>query len=204
MGGLPVFVTLYRDRHLEVVDKPTGVPVIPARDGGGSIAGLTGLRVVHRLDTDTSGVLVLARSLAGQRLLSEAFAERRVEKEYAAVCVGTLADNGTCDVPLGEWKRSRVRIGEGRDARTHWSVAWRHDGRIGVRARPVTGRTHQIRAHLCHLGAPIVGDEAYGGPMAPRLLLHALRIVLPWPGPSDRLELHAPLPDGFGPEGPAR
>ncbi len=193
----PGLVTLYRDRHLEVVDKPTGLPVIPARDGGGSIAGLTGLRVVHRLDTETSGVLVLARSLAGQRLLSAAFAERRVVKEYMAVCVGDLPDSGVCEVPLGEWKRGRVRIGEGRAARTEWEVVWRTGDRLGVRARPVTGRTHQIRAHLCHLGAPILGDEDYGAPAAPRLYLHAARIELPWPSASDRLVITSPIPAGF-------
>jgi tRNA pseudouridine32 synthase/23S rRNA pseudouridine746 synthase len=200
-----MFVTLFRDRHLEVVDKPTGVPVIPARDGGGSIAGMTGLRVVHRLDADTSGVLVLARSLAGQRMLSAAFAERRVHKEYRAVCAPlpghSLADTGTCEVPIGEWKRGRVRLGEGRSAVTRWEVLWRVDGRIGVRLEPLTGRTHQLRAHLCHLGAPIVGDETYGGDHGARLYLHAHRLGLPWPGPDDRLEVTSPLPAGF--EAPA-
>ncbi len=194
-----MWVSLYRDRHLEIVDKPIGVPVVPGRDGGPSIATQTALRVVHRLDVGTSGVLVLARTLAGQRLMSAAFAEGRVEKVYAAVCSGKVADRGTCEVPLGEWKRSRVKIGEGRASRTDWEVRWRDERRIGVTAFPRTGRTHQVRAHLSHAGAPIVGDEDYGGPPSARIWLHAWRLTIPWPGPNDRLELVSPLPEGFDP-----
>lgn len=192
-----MFTALYRDRHVEILDKPAGIPVIPSRAGGASVADETGLRVVHRLDTDTSGCLVMARSLAGQRMLSEAFATGRVEKRYLAVVVGDLPDQGETDVPLGEWKRGRVGIGRGRTARTSWVVRWREGGRAGVEVRPYTGRTHQIRAHLSALGAPIVGDPTYGGPEASRLYLHAWRIVLPWPGPADRLEVTSPAPPGF-------
>ncbi len=141
----------------------------------------------------------MARSLAGQRMISEAFATGRVHKEYLAVVAGDLPDEGEVDLPIGEWKRGRVKIGEGRPARTRFRVRWRAGGRTGVLAIPLTGRTHQIRAHLASLGAPIVGDPTYGGPEADRLYLHAWRIRLPWPGPNDELWAEAPPPPGFDP-----
>jgi tRNA pseudouridine32 synthase / 23S rRNA pseudouridine746 synthase len=192
-----LIVTLYRDRHLEVLEKPAGIPVIPPRQGGPNLAEQLGLMVCHRLDTETSGVLVMARSAAGHRVISQAFAEGRVEKEYAAVVVGDLPDEGESDVPLGAWHRGRVAIGRGKPARTRWTVRWRKDGRAGVLVRPLTGRTHQIRAHLSHAGAPILGDEAYGGPPADRLYLHAWAVRLPWPGPDDKLEIRSALPPAF-------
>ncbi|MFZ5478392.1 MAG: RluA family pseudouridine synthase [Myxococcota bacterium] len=194
-----MIVTLYRDRHLEVLDKPAGIPVVPPRQGGDNLAQMTGFFVCHRLDTETSGVLVMARTAAGHRLLSTAFAEGRVEKEYAAVVAGDLPDEGESTVPLGAWHRGRVAIGRGRPSRTHWKVRWREDGRAGVLVMPITGRTHQIRAHLSERGAPIVGDEAYGGPPSDRLYLHAWAVRIPWPGPGDRLEIRSPLPPGFDP-----
>lgn len=196
-----MFVTLYRDRHIVILDKPAGIPTIPPRAGGPSVTWETGLLVCHRLDTDTSGCLVMARSVAGQRRVSEAFAQGRVQKQYAAVVAGDLPDEGEIDLPIGEWKRGRVSVGQGRDAKTRWRVRWRADGRAGVLAEPLTGRTHQIRAHLSAKGAPILGDPTYGGPPADRLYLHAWRIALPWPGPGDRLEVEAPLPPGFDPPG---
>jgi tRNA pseudouridine32 synthase/23S rRNA pseudouridine746 synthase len=191
---------LYQDRHLVVFDKPAGQHVVPPRAGGPALSTETGLYVCHRLDVGTSGVLVMARSAGGHRRINEAFAERRVEKRYVAVVTApTLPDSGEVDVPLGEWKRSRVVIGKGRDARSRYRVLWRTEGRVGVEVEPVTGRTHQVRAHLAWLGAPILGDEDYGGRPADRIYLHAWRLVLPWPGPADRLELEAPLPPGFTP-----
>lgn len=192
-------MTLYRDADLEIVDKPVGIGVTAGRDDERSLAADRGLLVCHRLDVGTSGVLVLARTPGGQRQISEAFANGDVEKEYLAVCAGPLADDGIIDVPLGEWKRGRVQIGKGRPARTRFEVTERANGRCRVMLRPETGRTHQIRAHLCSVGAPIVGDEDYGGPPAPRILLHALRVVLPWPRPGDRLVVTAPEPPGFHP-----
>lgn len=197
-ASAPDLVVLYQDRHLVVLDKPIGIPVIPARDQGVSLAGLTGNLVCHRLDRETSGVLVMARSAAGQRLMSMAFAEARVEKSYLAVVTGPMPEAATVDVPIGDWKRGRVQIGKGRAAFTTFTRRWTTaDGRSGVLARPTTGRTHQIRAHLCHLGAPILGDIDYGGKPAARLYLHAWRVVLPWPGAQDRLVVEAPVPPGF-------
>jgi RluA family pseudouridine synthase len=195
-----VLVTLYSDRHLAIFDKPAGIPVIPGRDGGASLVAQTGLLVVHRLDADTSGVLVMARTTAGQRMASAAFAQRRVEKTYAAVVAAgaELAAEGVVDLPIGRWHRGRVAVGTGKSALTRWSVRWRTDARAGLTCNPVTGRTHQVRAHLAAAGAPIVGDPMYGGPEGDRLYLHAWRLRLPWPGPADLLEIESPLPAGFG------
>lgn len=190
---------LFQDRHLVVFDKPAGVPVVPTRGGGPSLADETGLLVCHRLDVGTSGVLVMARSAAGHRMVNAAFAERRVDKRYFAVVTGALPDEGVTHLPLGEWKRGRVAIGSGKAAESRWWVRWRADERAGVEVNPITGRTHQVRAHLAAAGAPILGDEDYGGRPAARIHLHAWRLVLPWPGRDDRLELVAPLPPGFAP-----
>ncbi len=194
-----MFTVLYSDRHLVILDKPSGLPVIPGRQGGPSIAGESGLLVCHRLDTETSGVLVLARSAAGHRLVNAAFAEGRVEKTYRAVVDQPLPDAVDVDLAIGEWRRGRVRVGDGKPAWTGFSVVWRDGARVGVEARPRTGRTHQIRAHLAALAAPIVGDEDYGGTPADRIYLHAARIVLPWPQADSRLVVEAPLPPGFAP-----
>ncbi len=185
---------LYQDRHLTVFDKPAGLPTIPSRGGGPSLATETGLLVCHRLDAETTGVIVMARTTAGQRLVSAAFEVRRVEKVYLAVCRGELPDTGVCSVPLGEWRRGRVQIGQGRSAETAWTVRSRARGRLLVEARPRTGRTHQVRAHLAESGAPLLGDEAYGGESGHPLALHAWRLTLPWPGANDRLVLAAAPP----------
>jgi len=190
---------LYQDAHLEVVDKPIGVGTQAGRAGEPGLDDLLGLRVCHRLDVGTSGVLVLARTAHGQRVISAAFEAGAVQKTYLALCQGHLPDEGTVDVPLGEWKRGRVQIGKGRPAVTRFTVVARGGGRVTVLAHPETGRTHQVRAHLCSLGAPIVGDEDYGGPPGPRIFLHALRLVLPWPTASDRLTVESPEPPGFRP-----
>ena len=159
----------------------------------------TGLLVCHRLDRDTSGCLVMASTPAGQRQMSDAFANGRVHKEYLAVVVGHLPSSGEIDLPIGEWKRGRVKIGDGRPARTRYEVRWRAGGRAGVLVTPLTGRTHQIRAHLASIGAPLLGDPTYGGPDADRLYLHAWRVRLPWPGPADELWVEAQVPPGFDP-----
>ena len=188
---------LYEDAHIVVVDKPSGIGVVSGRNDDDALAARLGLLVCHRLDVGTSGALVLARTALGQRTISEAFAEAKVEKTYLALCQGTLPDSGLVEVPLGDWKRGRVQIGRGRNAITRFEVARRNGSRLRVYAFPHTGRTHQIRAHLAWSGAPIVGDEDYGGPPSTRIFLHALRVALPWPSTGDRLEVSAPEPAGF-------
>ncbi len=180
-----------------VVDKPAGLPTEPPRGGGPSVASETGLRVCHRLDTDTTGVLVLARDEEGLRAVNAAFADRVAAKGYLAHVVGPLPETGRCTLPLGDWARGRVAIGRGRPAESRWTVRARHDGHALVEVEPLTGRTHQVRAHLSASGAPIWGDEAYGGPNAASLGLHAWWLVLPWPFRGARLEVLAPPPEGF-------
>lgn len=196
---MTVPVRLYEDEHIAIIDKPVGIGVQSGRDGEAALADQLGLRICHRLDVGTSGVLVLARTAHGQRVISEAFAAGTVLKTYLALCQGVLPDAVLVDVPLGEWKRGRVQIGKGKPARTRLTVEERVGARLRVLAHPETGRTHQVRAHLSQAGAPIVGDEDYGGPPAPRIFLHALRVVLPWPSPADRLTIDAPEPPGFHP-----
>lgn len=193
-----MYPILYQDPSLVVIDKPSGVPVSAPRAGGGNVEAETGLLLVHRLDAETSGALALARTAEAQRRLNAAFQGRDVQKVYRAVCVGRAgAAEGLIDVPLGDWKRGRVIIGRGRSAQTRWRVVWEAGGRVGIEAEPLTGRTHQIRAHLCEIGLPILGDDAYGAPCSSRVWLHALRLGLPWPHVTDRLVVDAPLPDGF-------
>ncbi len=192
-----VLPVLHQDRHLVVLDKPAGLPVVPPRLGGENIAAQTGFLVCHRLDRDTSGVLVMARTTAGQRIISAAFADKHVRKGYLAVCVGGLATEGRSTLPLGDWSRGRVTIGRGRAAETSWTVRESRDERLLVEARPLTGRTHQVRAHLSAAGGAILGDEAYGGPPAPRVALHAWWIELPWPGPGDTLRVVSAPPASF-------
>jgi 23S rRNA pseudouridine1911/1915/1917 synthase len=162
------------------------------------------VRVVHRLDLETSGVVVLAKDGATAELLSAAFRERRVEKVYLALLEGALEDQ-TIDAPIAtDPRRPRARrvSPQGQAAITRVETVRRAHGLSAVIARPHTGRTHQIRVHLAHLGAPIAGDRLYGGPRAlriedrvirlERVLLHAHRLRLPLAG--GWREIEAPIP----------
>lgn len=196
---------IHRDRHLLVVDKPAGVASAPTPQGArGTLPALLaeqlGLArpptVVHRLDRDVSGVLALALSRVGARTLTAAFESRRARKWYRAWVAGAPAPpEGRIEEPLGRdpTRRGRMRVTAGGDpARTDYRVlepasATRSFSELTVRIH--TGRTHQIRVHLAHLGCPILGDRWYGGPRAvtvegtrrpvPRLCLHAERLELP-------------------------
>jgi 23S rRNA-/tRNA-specific pseudouridylate synthase len=194
-----VFTPLYRDRHVCVVDKPAGLPVTLPRNGAPCMETLTGLRAAHRLDAETSGVLVLGASDEGLARAGNLFAQGRARKAYAAVVTprpgASLAETGTCTLPIGDWQRGRVRVGHGRPATTDWRTVGRIGPRCALLVTPRTGRTHQIRAHLDALDAPIDGDEPYGGAPGPRLCLHAWRLELPWDG--GVLTLEAPLPAAF-------
>lgn len=192
------FPVLYRDDHLEIVDKPAGVAVTDGRDARAAdpVIARLGLLLCHRLDVGTSGVLVLARTPHGQRVVSDAFSRGAVRKTYLALVAGTPPDSGLIDLPLGEWKRGRVQIGRGRPARTRYTVVERKGARARLLLWPETGRTHQLRAHLSSIGAPIVGDEDYGGPAASRVYLHASQVALPWPDRGETV-VDAPEPSGF-------
>ncbi len=199
-AGTLLFPVLHRGAGVVVVDKTTGIAVEATRDSERSVQSLTGLLPCHRLDVETSGCLVLAETAAAHRALSAAFAEGRVEKTYLAVVQvrdEAALHQGESRVPLGDWRRGRVQIGTGRAAHTRWKPLWIQGARAGLEIRPLTGRTHQIRAHLCAANLSIEGDPTYGGPAAPRLMLHAFRVRLPATALSQPVEATAPAPPGF-------
>ena len=191
--GVPV---LYADDAIVVVDKPPGLLAVPGRGEAGQDCAATRVQlqfadalVVHRLDQATSGLLVFARGAAVQRWLSQAFAERRVDKRYTAVVAGLLADDsGSIDFPLAaDWPnrpRQQVDAQHGKPSLTHWHVLARDlsAGTTRVALEPLTGRSHQLRVHLLAIGHPIVGDALYAPALAaPRLMLHACALTLPHP-----------------------
>jgi 23S rRNA pseudouridine1911/1915/1917 synthase len=205
---------LYRDRWLVAVDKPPGLPTHPTADRARSslateVAAFLGgapLSVHQRLDRETSGVVLFATDPAANPGLARAFYERRVEKTYLALVeCGTRAceERFTVREPLLAGAGPRVQVGAagGRAAETRVWVVERFGDLALVEAQPITGRKHQIRAHLAHVGLPVLGDGLYGGRsrvgavVAPRCLLHALRLVLPHPIEGRPLRIEAPLPD---------
>jgi tRNA pseudouridine32 synthase/23S rRNA pseudouridine746 synthase len=203
---------LFIDAEAIVLDKPAGLPVDTPRRGGDSIASrLDELRCgfkrpptpMHRLDTDTSGCLLFARTPKARSQLQQAFEARRVEKYYLAVIGSEVAEeDGVIDVPLA--KTSSAEAGwrmvadkHGLEATTRWRRIAVRDGSTLVEFRPVTGRTHQIRAHAREaFGRGIVGDRVYGIPGGP-MLLHASRLVVPRDGKAT-IDVTVPLPDYFG------
>jgi len=213
---------LYEDNALLIIDKPSGLTVHPGagrRDGTlanalafhlqglPSLIGADRPGIVHRLDKDTSGVMVVARTEAVQRALSAAFAERTVRKTYIACVHGWPEDaSGHVDAPIGRARNARtkmaVRAG-GRQAYTGWTVERRLPRHALLRCQPRTGRTHQIRVHLQHLGHPVVGDPLYGRhdapgeDLAPRLLLHAFGLGFRHPRTGEDVHFEAPLPQDF-------
>ncbi len=194
-------VVLHVDEHLLVADKPAGLLAVPGRtEPDCLIARLQDrwpeLRVVHRLDMATSGLIVFARTAEAQRRLSDAFATRRVHKRYEALVQGLLRDDaGEVALPLrADWPnrpRQIVDAEHGKPALTRYRVLQRDPAanRTRVALEPVTGRSHQLRVHLLALGHPIVGDRLYGPadeigarvPAAARLMLHAEALALDHP-----------------------
>ncbi|MBI5069859.1 MAG: RluA family pseudouridine synthase [Deltaproteobacteria bacterium] len=203
---------LYADEALAAFDKPAGVPSQPTltSDRGHLpelAAQLLGGPVlpVHRLDRETSGAVVLARTREAAAALSLAFREGTAAKRYLALCARAPSPpEGRIDLPLGPDPRRpgrRMVLPSGEPAVTGWrTLAVGPSGEAAVEARPETGRTHQIRVHLAHLGAPLLGDARYGGPRrllelaVPRVMLHALRLELPHPLTGAPLRFEAPLP----------
>ncbi len=214
LGLAPV----WQDDALVVVDKPSGLLSVPGRGAGRDDCMLSradgrwpGLRVVHRLDMATSGLLVLARTEAAQRQLSIAFADRLTLKRYVAVVHGLiLQDAGEVDLPLiTDWSRrplQKVCHEQGKPSLTRFEVISRDEarGQTRVALTPVTGRTHQLRVHMLALGHAIVGDPLYGpdglgpnGELPPpggRLLLHAEQLAMPHPEDGRLMRWSCPVP----------
>jgi 23S rRNA pseudouridine1911/1915/1917 synthase len=172
---------IHEDRDLLVIDKPAGLVVHP---GAGNprhtlqnallgfdpkLKELPRSGLIHRLDKDTSGLLVVARTQEAQTSLTRQLMARTMSREYVAVCVGVMTGGGTIDEPIGRNRADRLRMAiraSGRAAVTHYRIAERFRGHTFVRVSLETGRTHQIRLHLAHVKYPIVGDPVYGGRMA--------------------------------------
>jgi 23S rRNA pseudouridine1911/1915/1917 synthase len=209
------FSVAWEDEHLIVVDKPAGVVVHPGRGhrSGTLVQALAGRvaggedpdrpGVVHRLDRDTSGLLVLARSDAVHAELQRMLRARRITREYLALVEGRPAARaGTIDAPLGRDRRVRTRrsteTDEPREAITHFETERTFAGATLLRVRLETGRTHQIRAHLLAIGAPVAGDPEYGRAGLfglERQFLHAERLAFAHPVTREALDLRSPLPD---------
>ena len=164
---------LHEDRHILVVDKPSGLLSVPGKLEGRADCLLTRLQavrwdalLVHRLDCDTSGVMIFARTKAAQGFLGQEFEQRRAQKTYVARVAGEIAgDSGTIDLPIGaDWPnrpRQMVSHDHGRKAVTDWQVIGRAPGETRVRLTPHTGRSHQLRVHMAALGLPLRNDPFY-------------------------------------------
>lgn len=228
---------LHRDDHFLAIDKPAGVPSVRERwtDADSALVLVWDLlrsedpearkpRVVHRIDKGTSGILLFATTLQAARSLSRQFRDREVEKTYLTLVLGTPPDpSGTIEVSLSEHPQrpGRVQVVErkGKPAVTDWRVLERFRGYALLEVRPRTGRMHQIRASLAHIGYPLLVDPAYRGgeslllsrlkpgykqkkhrpeiPLIGRLSLHAFRVAFRHPFASTRVEIEAPPPKDF-------
>ncbi len=206
----------YEDDDLLVIDKPAGLVVHPAPGHPSgtlvnallarwrTLKGLKGdLRpgIVHRLDKDTSGLLIVAKSDAAMLKLAAQIKERRIKKEYLALVEGRLEPaEGRVEAPVGRHPTQRQQMAVvrgGRNATSHYSVERYFAGFSLVRVKPVTGRTHQIRVHLAFTGHPVAGDQLYGRrrvPGLPRQFLHATRLGFSQPTSGEWLEIESPLP----------
>jgi len=200
---------LHEDARILVLDKPAGLLTVPGKLEGRQDCLLSRLQaarwdalLVHRLDCDTSGVIVFARTRQAQGFLGQEFEQRRAEKTYIARVEGVIADDsGTVDLPLGsDWDyrpRQKVDPVHGRPAQTDWQVIGRTDRETRVRLTPHTGRSHQLRVHMLALGHPILGDQIYAPQTRAehsRLMLHAETLSLHHPATGERVRFAAPVP----------
>ena len=220
---------IYSDKDLLIINKPVGLVVHPAagnRDGtlqnallhlDPGLAGLPRSGIVHRLDKDTSGVMVVARSLRAHTSLVNQLQARSMSRVYETICRGEMRGVATVDEPIGRHPRDRKRMAvvtAGRPSVTHFRILQAFKGFTHLEVSLETGRTHQIRVHLSHLGFPVVGDTVYGrNPRSvkgmspeligavrqfPRQALHARSLKLQHPADEKQLEFHAPLPADMG------
>ena len=217
---------VYEDASLLVINKPAGLVVHP---GAGSpdgtllnallfhdpaLAAVPRAGIVHRLDKDTTGLLVVARTLAAHTALVRQLQARTMKREYEAVVCGVLTAGGTVDAPIGRHPRDRVKmavVATGKPAVTHYRVLQRFETLTHVRCQLESGRTHQIRVHIAHIGHPLLGDAVYGGTRLrlpkqaqeatrrllqqfPRQALHAAQLGLVHPETEEDMQWQAPLP----------
>ena len=212
---------VYEDADVIVVNKPSGMVVHPAPghpDGtlvnallahcGDSLSGIGGEKrpgIVHRIDRDTSGLIIAAKNDAAHQYLSAQLADHTLARTYECIVVGALReDRGTVDAPIARHPTDRKRmavVAGGREAVTHWEVIARYPGYTHVRCRLETGRTHQIRVHMAYIGHPILGDTVYGAkkevPGLTGQCLHAVGLRFLHPRTHEVVELSCPLPDEF-------
>ena len=212
---------VYEDADVIVVNKPSGMVVHPAPghpDGtlvnallyhcAGTLSGIGGaLRpgIVHRIDRDTSGLIIAAKNDAAHQYLSAQLADHTLARTYECIVVGKLReDRGTVDAPIARHPTGRKRmavVAGGREAVTHWEVIARYPGYTHVRCRLETGRTHQIRVHMAYIGHPILGDTVYGAkkevPGLTGQCLHAVGLRFLHPRTHEVVELSCPLPEEF-------
>ena len=212
---------VYEDADVIVVNKPSGMVVHPAPghpDGtlinallyhcAGTLSGIGGaLRpgIVHRIDRDTSGLIIAAKNDAAHQYLSAQLADHTLARTYECIVVGSLReDRGTVDAPIARHPTDRKRmavVAGGREAVTHWEVIARYPGYTHVRCRLETGRTHQIRVHMAYIGHPILGDTVYGAkkevPGLTGQCLHAVGLRFLHPRTHEVVELSCPLPEEF-------
>ena len=217
---------VFEDEHLLVINKPAGLVVHPAAGhaDGTLLNGLLGLDerqaslpragIVHRLDRDTTGLMVVARSLEAHADLVNQLQDKSLYREYAAVAAGVMTGGGRVDAPIGRHPRDRKRMAvnaQGKEAVTHYRLVKRYRGHTHVSVRLETGRTHQIRVHMAHIRYPLVGDPVYGGRLKfpagaseelretlqhfRRQALHARKLGLIHPASGEYMEFEAPLPE---------
>ena len=220
---------VYEDEHLMIINKPAGLVVHPAAGNqtgtllnallnhAPELINLPRAGIVHRLDKETTGLMVVAKTLEAHTDLVEQLADRTVSREYEAIAVGVMTGGGTVDAPMGRHPTQRklmaVLSSGGKRAVTHYRVARRYPHHTHIRVKLETGRTHQIRVHMAHIGFPLVGDATYGKrfkiPKAannhlietlkafPRQALHAAKLGLEHPGTGEYTEWTAAVPADF-------
>lgn len=212
---------VYEDDDVIVVNKPTGLVVHPAPghpDGtlvnallhhcGDSLSGIGGEKrpgIVHRIDRDTSGLIIAAKNDAAHLALSAQLKDHSLSRTYECLVTGNMKqDSGTVDAPIGRSSADRKKMAvvpTGRRAVTHWEVVARYPGVTHLRCRLETGRTHQIRVHMAYIGHPILGDTVYGAkkpvPGLTGQCLHAVGLRFVHPRTGEPVELHCPLPPEF-------
>ena len=224
--NIPITI-VYEDDDIAVIDKPKGMVVHPAagnEDGtlvnallyhmGDRLSGIGGERrpgIVHRIDKDTSGLLVIAKNDFSHNILSEGLKTHSIDREYIAIAVGNFKNDGaTVNKPIGRNPRDRKKmavVADGREAITHYTVKERFDGFTLIDVKLETGRTHQIRVHMSSVGHPLAGDSVYGGgntkfekqnsELLSGQALHAYRLTLTHPRTGEVMSFESPVPQYF-------